>query len=66
MTQRLSTHRFFQLSSLVDTCESNARINFRCAKRADSIKNRSAAAYFRAAATKNLRVAQIAALHAEL
>lgn len=62
----MTTHRFLQLANLVDTCEADARINFRCATRADSIRNRSAAAYFRARATKALRVANIAALRAGL
>jgi hypothetical protein len=62
----MSNHRFFQLANLVDTCEADARLNFRAAKSADSIKNRTAAAYFRARATKALRVAQIAALRAGL
>ncbi len=60
----VSVHRFFQLSNLVDILEADARLNFRCAQRADSIKNRSAAAFFRARATKALRVAQLAALKA--
>ena len=62
----MSNHRFFQLHNLVDSCEAQARINFRCAKRADSINNRGASAYFRARGTKFLRVAQIAALRAGL
>lgn len=62
----MTTHRFLQLANLVDTCESNARVAFRCAKRADAIRNRAAAAHFRARATKNLRVAQVAALRAGL
>jgi hypothetical protein len=61
----MTTHRFLQLHNLIDICESDARVNFRCAKAADSIRNRSAAAYFRARATKALRVAQIAALRVE-
>lgn len=59
-----STHRFLQLCSLVDTCEADARVNWRCARHADQIRNRSAAAFFRARATKALRVAAIAALRA--
>ena len=58
----MSTHRFFQIYQLIDKCEADARINWRCAKRADSINNRSAAAYFRARATKATRVATLAAL----
>lgn len=60
----MTLHRELQLFSLIDTCEADARLNFRCAKRADSINNRSAAALFRARATKALRVAQIATLKA--
>lgn len=62
----MTNHRFFQLAELVDSCEAQARINFRCATKADSIKNRGAATYFRARATKFLRVAQIAAIRAGL
>jgi hypothetical protein len=62
----MTTHRFLQLHNLVDSCEADARLNFRCAKRADSINNRSAAAFFRARATKALRVANRAALKAGL
>ena len=65
-TEGVSLHRFIQLAGLVDACEADARLNFRCAKRADSINNRGAADYFRARATKALRVAQIAALRAGL
>lgn len=62
----MSNNRFLQLHNLVDICEADARLNFRCAKRADSINNRSAAAFFRARATKALRVANRAALKAGL
>ena len=62
----MTTHRFLQIVNLVDHLEADARVNFRCAKNADSIRNRSAAAFFRARATKALRVAQIAALKAGL
>jgi hypothetical protein len=60
----MSNHRFFQLAQLIDTCEADARVNFRCAKNARSINNRSAERFFFARATKALRVAQIAALRA--
>jgi hypothetical protein len=59
---RLSTHRHLQLAQVMDACEAIARINFRCARHADFIRNRSAAALFRARATKALRVANLAAL----
>lgn len=62
--KQISTHRFIQLVNLVDICEAEARVNFRCATKADAIKNRSAAAYFRARATKLLRVANVVALRA--
>jgi hypothetical protein len=62
----MTLSRFLQLYELVDACEAQARVNFRCATRADSINNRGAARYFRARATKCLRVAQIAALRAGL
>lgn len=62
----MSLTRFLQLHELVDSCESKARIHFRCASKADAIKNRGAAAYFRARGTKFLRVAQLAALRAGL
>lgn len=62
----ISTHRFLQLFTLVDILEAKARVYFRCASRADSIKNRGAARYFRERGTKCLRVAQIAALRAGL
>lgn len=58
--------RFLQLRELADSCEAKARVHFRCASKADTIKNRGAATYFRARATKFLRVAQIAALRAGL
>ena len=64
MQTKISLHRELQLFNLVDICEADARVNFRCAKRADSINNRSAAAFFRARATKALRVAARAALKA--
>lgn len=62
----ISTHRFLQLFTLVDVLEAKARTYFRCASRADSIKNGAAARHFRARGTKCLRVAQIAALRAGL
>jgi hypothetical protein len=65
-TAVMTLSRFLQLYELVDSCEAQARVNFRCATRADAIKNRGAARYFRARATKYLRVAQIAALRAGL
>ena len=64
MQTTVSLHRELQLFNLVDACEADARINFRCAKRADFINNRSAAAFFRARATKALRVASRASLKA--
>ena len=62
----ITNHRFFQLANLVDICEAEARVNWRCAIKADSINNRSAAAFFRARATKLTRVATRAALKADL
>jgi hypothetical protein len=62
----ISNHRFFQLYNLVDILHADARVNFRCAKKADSINNRGAATFFRARATKAIRVATIAALKAGL
>jgi len=60
--QQLSVHRELQLANLVYACECEARVYFRCAKKADTIRNRSAAAYFREKGTKALRIAQHAAL----
>lgn len=57
-----SFHRELQLLNLVDICESIARVSFRCAKKADQISDRPAAAHFRARGTKALRIATIAAL----
>lgn len=64
MQSTFSLHRELQLARLAEVCEADARLNFRCAKRADSIKNRSAAAHFRARATKSLRIATLAGLRA--
>lgn len=64
MTTAISTHRFLQLNEVVDACEAKARVHFRCATKADKIGNRGAATYFRARATKFLRVAARAALKA--
>lgn len=64
MQNQISLHRELQLVNLVDILEADARVNFRCAKKADSINNRSAAAYFRARATKALRVAARASIKA--
>lgn len=66
MTTAISTRRFFQLNEVVDACEAQARVHFRCATKADKIGNRGAAIYFRARATKFLRVATRAALKAGL
>ena len=64
MTNTISIHRELQLFNLMDSCEADARLNFRCAKRANSINNRSAAAFFFARATKALRVAYRAGIKA--
>lgn len=66
MNKVISLHRELQLINLVDILHADARINFRCAKKADSINNRGAATFFRARATKALRVATRAALRAQL
>jgi hypothetical protein len=60
----MSNHRFFQLTNLIDTCEADARVNFRCAKNARLINNKSAERFFFARATKALRVAAIATVRA--
>ena len=60
----MTNHRFFQLTNLINILEADARLNFRCAKRAQSINNRSAYAHFFARATKALRVASIATVQA--